>query len=177
MSNLLQTIDQETQDAIAEQMASGYCTTIEDLQNEFALSLRDAVKLLNDATFLSTVAEYTKAKSNMFFHTVAVPKLMSIAQSQDNKSSIAAIKLVGEYSNNLKKADKSVTVHLSLEERVRAAELQEKNVTGLLPQPMELKQLPSHLSTPEESFDEREIEMIPLTEKGEDFKSVWEMDE
>src|SRR5690242_8987007 len=98
----LPSISEEKRNEIAEAMADGTCTTLDEVMEVFGLSMRDAVKLLNDTVFLSTVGDYTKAQNNLHFHTKSMPRLRRIADSDDDKVSIQAIKLIAQLSNNLK---------------------------------------------------------------------------
>lgn len=165
-------IDTETREAIAESMADGLCQTIDEVRTMFGLSLKAAVKLFNDNEFLVTVSEYTKAKAHIFFHTVAMPKLMTIAKEGDDKSSMTAIKMVGQYSNNLNTKSKDVNVNISLEDRVLQSE---KNITRQLAKPVEMKQIAgTDITSTEEVFDLHTLDLIPLNQQGEKFVNLWE---
>lgn len=114
------------QKQMVESIAQGICTIPEDLVKLFNITYEQSITLLNDPTFLTLVANHTKAKLNLNFHTQSIPRLLGIVEQGDNKEAMQAIKLVAQLSNNLKSAGTDVSINLNLENLVRESE---KNIT------------------------------------------------
>lgn len=160
---LLTTISNDLKQSIIEAMVSGSCTTVDDIVEQFNLSTYSAVALLNDNEFLVTVSQYSQAQAKLYFHSKGIKKIMRIADEGDDKTSIQAIKIIGEYSNDLKKKSGDINVNVSLEQQIRMEEEKEKNVTpnsviDLRSEAVEIKSLPSAMSRPEDSFNIEELE-------------------
>lgn len=112
----------ELKKEMAISISQGLCTIPEDLVNLFNISYEQAITLLNDPGFLTLIANTTKAKLNLNFHTKSIPKLLDIVDSGDNKEAMQAIKLVAQLSNNLKSVGTDVNINLNLENLVRESE-------------------------------------------------------
>jgi hypothetical protein len=113
---------------VIQLVAEGHVSTVEELATALSLPLEGAISLLDDPVIVQAIAQYGRTKSNLFFHTKGVNRLEQIAQSEDDKSALSAIKLIAQISNNLKAGSGTdVNVNISLESLVQAKE--EKNVT------------------------------------------------
>jgi hypothetical protein len=121
--------DDNLKKEMATSISQGLCTIPEDLVNLFNISYEQAITLLNDPGFLTLIANTTKAKLNLNFHTKAIPSLLTIVDTGDNKEKMQAIKLVAQLSNNLKSVGTDVNINLNLENLVRESE---KNITPMI---------------------------------------------
>lgn len=117
------------QKQMVESIASGKCTVPEDLVNLFNITYEQSIELLNDPHFLALIGKHTKAKLNLSFHTVAIPKLDEIVRKGDYKEAMQAIKLEAQLTNNLKNVGTDVNINLNLESLVKESE---KNVTPFI---------------------------------------------
>src|SRR4030095_13903 len=118
--------DDNLKKEMATSISQGLCTIPEDLVNLFNISYEQAITLLDDPGFLTLVANTTKAKLNLNFHTKSIPRLLDIVESGDNKESMQAIKLVSQLTNNIKSLGTDVNINLNLESLVKESE---KNIT------------------------------------------------
>ncbi len=110
---------------IVKSISLGECTIPEDIVNKFDIPYEQVITLFSDPNFTNLIANYTKAKLSMNFHTKAVPRLMNIVDSNDNKESITAIKLLAQLTQNLKGVQSTdVNINLNLESLVKETEKQ-----------------------------------------------------
>lgn len=126
--------DENLKRDMAISISQGICTIPEDLVNLFNITYEQSITLLNDPTFLTLIANTTKAKLNLNFHTKSIPKLLDIVDSDDNKEAMQAIKLIAQLSNNLKSVGTDVNINLNLEHFVKESE---KNITPNFDVPFE----------------------------------------
>lgn len=116
---------------IISSILNGEVSTAEELAELHNLSLLDSVKLLSSVEFNQTLQLYSTAKANIHFHTKGVKKLIDIAnESKDNKESMAAIKILAQYTGNSKQQGTDVNVNLNLGSLIDKAE-QEKRVPSI----------------------------------------------
>jgi len=110
---------------IVESVSLGLCTTPEDISNKFSIPYEQVIQLFSDPNFTNLIANYTKAKLNINFHTKGINRLMTIVDSEDNKESITAIKLLAQLTQNLKGVQSTdVNINLNLESLVKETEKQ-----------------------------------------------------
>ena len=108
---------------IVKSISLGECTIPEDIVTKFNIPYEQVITLFSNPNFTNLIANYTKAKLSMNFHTKAVPRLMNIVDSEDNKESITAIKLLAQLTQNLKGVQSTdVNINLNLESLVKESE-------------------------------------------------------
>ena len=115
---------------IIESILTGKVSTAEELAKLHNLPLVNAVKILNDPVFLQTLSGFSKAKSNLHFHTKGVSKLIEIAESEDNKEAMSAIKMLATYTGNVKGNTSDVSVNINLENLIQREDEKEKKVNS-----------------------------------------------
>ena len=113
---------------LIESILTGKVSTAEELAKLHNLPLVSAVKILNDPTFLQTLSGFSKAKANLNFHTKGVAKLIQIAESEDNKEAMSAIKMLATYTGNVKGNTSDVSVNINLEHLISREDEKEKKV-------------------------------------------------
>lgn len=114
-----------------ECLLSGECSTAEDIADKFDMPLLSVVKILNDKEFISTLTNYSKAKANLTFHTRGIAKLIDLVDSEDSKDSISAIKMLAQYTGNVKGTSADVNVNLDLNKLIESMDSKEKRVTPI----------------------------------------------
>ncbi len=171
----MKTIDylsNDLKEEILEAMASGECSTVNELREQFAMTRYQALQVLNDTQFMVCVAQQSKAEAKIFLHSKGFRKLKSIAESSNDKAAMSAIKMLAEFTGDMNKKS-NVDINISLENQIRQEET--KNVSPPLDvefQRLEPKQVPTALNArPEETFDINEISNH-LNSSFEDFEFV-----
>lgn len=110
--------------AIVQSIASGECTMPEDVVAKFDVAYDQVINLFSDPHFINQIANYTKAKLQIHFHSKTVTKIQELAEDNDPKIALQAIKLEAQITNNLKSVGTDVNINLSLENLVRETEKQ-----------------------------------------------------
>ena len=119
------------QEQIINAILEGDVSTPEELAEHLSISLLQAVKILNDKQFLDTLNDYSKAKANGYLHTKGIKRVLNIAEEGDNKESLQAIKLLSQFTGNVK--EKGINVNVNLGDLIdREENHKEKNITPLL---------------------------------------------
>lgn len=111
----------------------GIATTPEELAELHNLPLATVVQVMSNPVFIKTLSQYSQAKANIHFHTRGVQRLVSIADTADDKQALQAIKLLSQYTGNTKPKGE-VTVNLDLGGLISQSE---KNITPQNP-PLDL---------------------------------------
>jgi hypothetical protein len=112
---------------VVEAIINGEVHTAEELATKFNLPILKSVQILNDPQFLQVIGNYSKAKANLNFHTKGIQKLINIAESNDNKEAMSAIKILAQYTNNVKSTGNDVNVNLNLNTLLDHADKNEKD--------------------------------------------------
>lgn len=119
------------QDVIIDSILSGEVSTIEDLVEIHGLSLLEATKLCASVEFNQILQHYSKGKSNLYFHTKGIKKVLDIANtSDDNKEVMQAMKFIAQYTGNSKNEGTDVNVNLNLGSLIDKAD-DEKKVSSI----------------------------------------------
>lgn len=142
---------------IAESISAGVNTTISEIMEQYDLSQYQATELLNDTTFLTSVSKMSKAKAKLFFHSKGIGKLVELADGENSKAALAAMKMIMEYTGEVVKKGGDVNVNVSLENHIREQEEKEKVIKAIdiIAEP---RSLPSHIGSSVEDFDIDELQ-------------------
>ena len=153
---------------IAESISAGVNTTISEIMEHYDLTQYQATELLSDTTFLTSVSKMSKAKAKLFFHSKGVSKLVEIADGENDKAALAAMKMIMEYTGEVVKKGGDVNVNVSLENHIREQEEKEKVVKAIdiIAEP---RSLPSHVGSSVDDFDIDEISSNDLNFVGNNF--------
>jgi hypothetical protein len=149
-------LSNDLKENILEAMASGECSTINELMEQFSLTRYQALQVFDDTQFMTCVAKQSKAEAKMFLHSKGFRRLKDIAQGSDDKAAMSAIKQLAEYTGEISKKS-NVDVNISLEQMVRQEEA--KNVSPVMDvefRKIECSPIP-RLTRPEDHFDIAEI--------------------
>lgn len=118
MSNAL--IQQNQFIEIAERVSRGEITTSDDLVKLYGCNQMQAIALLGNKNFISTVAKISKAKAMLAWHSKAMPKLFQLLDDKDPKIAMQAMKMVGQYTDSIKGS--GLDININLEGLVKAME-------------------------------------------------------
>lgn len=83
------------------------CASLEEFANQQGVSLQVAADIINNAQ--RDIQEITKARARQAFHGKGINKLIEFSESEDPKTAIAAITLLGKLAGEFK-APKPVMV-------------------------------------------------------------------
>lgn len=117
---------------IAERVSKGEITTADELAEQYGVTYTQAVSLLGNPQFITIVSSISKAKAQLAWHSIAVPKLIAMLKSEDDKVSLQAMKMLGQLTDNTKGAD--FNINISLEKLVRDAETEKPVSNNLKPE-------------------------------------------
>lgn len=127
-SNTLTNVNNIDKRVLCDAIASGQCTTLDDLVMMFNITFEQASLIMSDPTVLNSLVTYTKAKANLTFHTEAVSTVQEVLRSGDNKEKLSAVKILGEITKNLN-AGMNINVNqvnVSLESKIRYQDEKQK---------------------------------------------------
>lgn len=136
---------------IATSVSTGESTTVEDVMENFGLDLYHASELFEDEQFLKICTRMSKMRAKLYVHSTGIAKLTRIADSDNDKSAIAAIKLIMDYTGDISKKSTTVNVDVSLENTIKQEEEKEAkgNIINITPKKKrEVKELPAMRSIP-----------------------------
>lgn len=100
---------------IVSRISNGEITTADDIVRDYNVTYELAIAFLSDNNTIALIQNYTKAKTNLLFHTKGINKLTELLDSEDNKEVLSSLKLLGQLSNNLKSNGADVNVNINLE--------------------------------------------------------------
>lgn len=124
-------LDIQKQELVIQSILSGEVSTAEELAELHNLSLLESVKLLSNPEFNQTLQFYSKANSNLYFHTKGIKKVIDIAiNSEDNKEVMTAMKFIAQYTGNTKGESSDLNVNVNLGSLIDKAE-HEKKVSSI----------------------------------------------
>ncbi len=153
-----QTIDylsNDLKEKILQAMVDGTCSTVNELMEQFDLTRYQATQLLNDTQFLTSVANTSKAEAKIFLHSKGFRKLRTIAEDGNDKSAMAAIKMLAEFTGDMSKKS-NVDVNISLEQMVRQDEARVASSIDVEFRKVEMNK-PVLNARPEDTFDIDEL--------------------
>jgi hypothetical protein len=160
-------ISNDLKEKILIAMASGNCSTINELEEQFGLTMYQSIQLMQDTQFMVCVANYSKTQAKLFLHSKGFSKLRNIAEYGNDKSAMSAIKMIAEYTGDLSRKS-NVDVNISLEQQIRQEESKSVNPIDVeYEKIIKVKEIPTALNArPEEVFNLDEINSNHLkTEK------------
>ena len=121
------TLSTTSQLEMIEQIAKGNITSVEELASHFSLPITTAISIMSDPRTINAVQKITQAKTNLFFHTKGVNRLIEMVEdTDDDKLSLSALKLIAQISNNLKQSSSDVNVNINLESLLHEDENRKK---------------------------------------------------
>lgn len=100
---------------IVSRISQGEITTADDIVKDYNVSYDLAIAFLNDNQTIQLLQGFTKANTNLLFHTKGVKLLTELLESEDEKTQLSALKVLGSISNNLKSNGADVNVNINLE--------------------------------------------------------------
>lgn len=106
---------------VMQTILRGEFTTVEELVEELSLPIEQVIDVVTQPEFVEALSKYSSSQATLNYHLRAVPKVISLVDSDDDKVALSAVKLLGELTGTRKK-DNGVTVNVSLEQKVNEAE-------------------------------------------------------
>lgn len=117
------------QEQILDLITTGQVTTISELAEKCNLTISNASRIMNDPQIISALQNYSKANVSIKLHQRAIPRLMEIAESEDEKTAMQAIKMLGSITGDMKSNNgNDVNVNVNLGNLLDEVE-REKNIT------------------------------------------------
>lgn len=111
---------------IVESIIKCECTTPEEISSKFGISYEQTIMLFSDPNFTNLISNYSKAKLNLHFHAKTVNKIGELAEHEDPKIALQAIKLEAQLTQNLKgvQGQQDININFNLEQLVKESEKQ-----------------------------------------------------
>lgn len=117
------------QETVLDLIITGQVTTISDLAEKCNMTIANATRVMNDPQIISALTQYSKANNTIHFHLRDIPRLQQIAEGDDDKAAMQAIKMIAQLTDNMKgNSLPDVNVNLNLGSLLDKVE-DEKNVT------------------------------------------------
>lgn len=97
---------------IAELITQGKVLTVDDIVSRYNVTYVQAVNLFSNQKFIQLVSLFSKAKTQMAWYGEAIPRLMEMIKSRNDKVAIQAIKMLGQITDSIQGGDFNININL-----------------------------------------------------------------
>lgn len=97
---------------IAELITQGKVITVDDIVSRYNVTYTQAVNLFSNQKFIQLVSLFSKAKTQMAWYGEAIPRLMEMIKSRNDKIAIQAIKMLGQITDSIQGGDFNININL-----------------------------------------------------------------
>ena len=119
----------DVQVEIATLIVRGDISSADELAERYGVPFAQAIKLLSNSQFIALVSGISRANAFLAWNGRAMPRLISMLSSADDKTALAAMKMIGQYTDSIKGGN--LEININLESMVHQLEA-EKNVSNNL---------------------------------------------